>query len=85
MDMNKIPKPMPIVFKLNSVNLVRASSATLDKKLEYKSICVLRESNDDVAWKEVEFEFDQVLTALAYISSTCFKSSMENPINDEAV
>ena len=36
-------KPRVIIFKLNSVHLERASSATLARKLEYASICLLSE------------------------------------------
>lgn len=44
-DTNIMPKPKPIIFKLNSVHLERASSATFARKLEYTSICLLRAGN----------------------------------------
>ena len=38
---NIMPRPTPIIFKSNSVHLERASSATLARKSEYASICLL--------------------------------------------
>ena len=47
-DATIMPKPRVINFKLNSVHLERASSAILARKLEYASICLLREGTTSV-------------------------------------
>lgn len=39
-------KPIPIIFKLNSVQLDRASAATLSKNMEYASDRLLTEDDD---------------------------------------
>lgn len=88
-DINIMPSPVPIIFKLNSVHLERASSATLARNSEYKSVCLLRAGNNSL-WLSFlcNSNFcvvcDHFSSALAYMLAMCNKSSLENPITDEA-
>lgn len=76
-------KPTPIIFKLNSVQLDRASAATLSRNLEYASSCCLTKGSGTEA-PEIFLEvIDQSSCASEYSSDTCSKSFSENPINDK--
>lgn len=88
-DIIIIPSPVPINFKLNSVHLDRASSATLARKVEYSSTCLLRAGNNSVQLSFLcDNNFfvvcDHLSSALAYMFPMCNKSSWENPITEEA-
>jgi len=83
-----MPKPIPIIFRLNSVHFERASSATLVWKLTNKSICVLSAGNNEslhsFLFNNLFVLCDQFSSASAYMSAICNKSSFENPMTDEA-
>lgn len=92
-DISKMQRPTPINFKSNSVHLERARVATVARKSEYASICSRRTDDEltqvllgaSLPLMNVLFTWAvQIACACAYTSATCSKSSLGNPITDDA-
>lgn len=92
-EISKVQRPTPINFRSNSVHFDRARAATVARKSEYASICS-RKTDDELTqvllvtslpFMNVLFTWVvQIACACPYTSATCSKSSLGNPMTDDA-